>query len=101
MLNALLQGILKFLGVLVSIVLLPINLLISAFFPDLSQHISAIDSFLPTLSNGVGFFSSLFPPLFRSLLFIALSTILIYYTVYWSYMAIAKIWALIQKIKMW
>ena len=54
MINAILTGIMKLIISLVSILLKPIDLLISAALPDLSSGISAVGNFLNLIKQGLG-----------------------------------------------
>lgn len=102
MINALLKGILKVITKLLSLFLLPINLLINQLFPDMSAAIGHFNTFVNTyLGNTLTFFFSILPPIFRSIILIWLTFLITYYTVYYSYLAIIKIFDLIQKIKFW
>lgn len=102
MINGILKGILKVITKLLSLFLLPINLLINQLFPDMTTSIQHFNTFVSTyLGSTLSFFFSILPPIFRSTLFIWLTFVIAYYTIYYSYLAIVKIFDLIQKIKFW
>lgn len=102
MINGILKGILKVITKLLSIFLLPINLLVNQLFPNMSTAIGHFNTFVNTyLGSTLSFFFSILPPIFRSIIFIWLTFLISYYTIYYSYLAIVKIFDLIQKIKFW
>ena len=101
MFKILMNGLLSLLMTIVNIVLTPINALIGTLFPNLSNYISGVMNLLAKLLNGIAYVSNFMPPLFKGLVIITLTTLIYYYMIYWSYTAISKAWALIQKIKLW
>ena len=102
MINALLNGILKVITTLLNVFLLPINLLIDNLFPDMTEAISHFNNFVTTyLGSPLSYFFNLLPPIFKSIMLLWLTFLVSYYTVYYSYLAIIKIWSIIQKIKFW
>lgn len=102
MINAIINGILKVLIMVLDIVLLPINTLIENVFPSMANAIQTFTNFLDNvLGNNMVFFFHILPPTFRSLLVIWFTFVISYYTIYYTYLAILKIWAIIQKIKFW
>lgn len=102
MIKALINGLLKLLLMILNIVLLPINALIENVFPDMANAIQTFTNFLNNIiGNNMVFFFHLLPPIFRSLLVIWFTFVISYYTIYYTYLAILKIWTIIQKIKFW
>lgn len=102
MIKALLNGILKVITTLIGFLLTPINALFTNLFPDMSSAISSFNTFVNTYIGGaLSYFFSLFPPIFRSLLVIWFTFVISYYGIYYTYKAIIKIFAIIQKIKFW
>lgn len=103
MIRAIINGILSLVQGLINIILIPVNLLIEPLFPDsITNAISNFNTFLTTYVGGaIGWFSNLFPPIFKSLVGIALTFMIGYYAFVWTYTAIVKIWNVIQKIKFW
>lgn len=101
MFKLIMNGLLSLLMTIVNIVLAPINAIIRTLFPNLGQYISAVINLLANLLNGIAFVSNFMPPLFKGLVIITLTTLIYYYTIYWSYTALSKAWTLIQKIKLW
>ncbi len=75
MINAILKGIMSLIIGLVSILLKPIDLAISAALPDLSQALSAVGSFFQLALQNLGFALDL-----TGLSSTAISIIVLYYT---------------------
>ena len=102
MINAIINGLLKLLLMILNIVLLPINTLIENVFPDMASAIQTFNNFISNvLGNNMVFFFHLLPPIFRTLLFTWFTFVISYYSIYYTYKAILKIWEIIQKIKFW
>lgn len=103
MFKLLFNGILSVVKSLISLVLYPINALVETLFPN--SIINAIGNFNTFINQYVGgalgWFGNLFPPIFKSLVVIALTFMIGYFTFVWTYTAIVKIWNVIQKIKFW
>lgn len=75
MINAIITGFFNVIISLVGVVMVPIDLLIQQFLPDLSTAISAIGSMFALVGNVLGFIISL-----TGLSSTALSLIVMYYT---------------------
>lgn len=102
MIKALLNGLLSIITSLLNIFLLPINALIENVFPDMANSISTFNSFINTYVGGtLSYFFSILPPTFRGLLVLWFTFVISYYSVYYTYTGIIKIWSIIQKIKFW
>ena len=103
MFKLLFNGILNVVKSLLGLILAPVNALVEGLFP--SSLTSAISNFNTLINNyvvgGVSWFGNLLPPIFKGLVVMALTFIIGYYTVVWSYTAIIKIYNVIQKIKFW
>lgn len=54
MINKLLMGIIKLIVSLVTVILSPIDALITSALPDLSNALTAVGSFFRLISNGIG-----------------------------------------------
>lgn len=102
MVKALLNGILNVITSLLNIFLLPINALIENLFPDMSSAIDTFNNFISKYVGGtLSYFFSILPPIFRGLLVIWFTFVVAYYSVYYTYLGVIKIWNVIQKIKFW
>lgn len=102
MIKALINGILNLLLKVADIILTPLNLLFENLFPNVSNMISTFSTFVNTYIGGaLSYFFNLLPPIFRGLLITFLTFVIAYYGVYYTYVAIKKIFEVIQKIKLW
>ena len=102
MINAILKGFLSFLSKIASIILSPIDSLISNLFPDMAVALNSFNTMLNSyVGNSLTWFFSLIPPITRSLLLIALTFLIGYYSFIWTYSLLIKVWSIIQKIKVW
>lgn len=103
MFKLLFNGILSVVKSLLGLILAPVNALVTALFP--SSLTSAIGNFNTLINTyvvgGVSWFTNLLPPIFKSLVIMALTFMASYYIFVWSYTAIIKIYNVIQKIKFW
>ena len=102
MIKGILNGILKALVTVVGFLLTPINSLISNAFPDMATSIATFNSFITNyFSSNLAYFFSMFPPTFKTLLVLFITFSIGYYSIYYGYIAIVKIFNVIQKIKFW
>jgi hypothetical protein len=102
MIKSLLNGILKIVTTLIGFILTPVNALFTNLFPDMSNAISTFNTFVNTYVGGaLSYFFSLFPPIFRTLLILWFTFVIAYYSIFYTYKAIIKIFTIIQKIKFW
>lgn len=87
---------------IITVVLTPINLIVSNFFPNLATIINSFNAALSIyLGGGLSYFFNLIPPTSRTLILLYLSILLAYYTGIFAYHLILKIFQIIQKIKIW
>lgn len=102
MIKAILNGILKMVTSAINLVLTPVNALFANIFPNMSSAISTFNTFVTRYLGGtLSYFFSLFPPIFRNLLVIWFGFVVAYYGIYFTFVAVLKIWNIIQKIKFW
>lgn len=102
MIKTLLNGILKAITSVVGFILSPINALFNNLFPDMSSAISTFNNFVTSyLGGALSYFFSLFPPIFKSLLVLWFTFVIAYYSIFYTYKMIIKIFNIIQKIKFW
>lgn len=93
--------IINILATLVQIVCLPINAVITATLPNLSNTITQVTSSISTAFNGMGWALSILPyPVIAALTFI-LGCEIAKHTIYISTYALIKVFNLLQKIKLW
>lgn len=94
-----------FLGVatsLVSVILIPIDLIFSSLFPNLTSYINNFNNVLTTYVTPIsGYFISMLPPISRSLFFIYIDFLVLLGTALLTYRAIILVFKIINKIKFW
>lgn len=102
MIKAIINGLLKLIMSILNVFLLPINLLFENLFPDMTNALGTFNTFINTYVGGtLSYFFSILPPIFRGLLVIWFTFLISYYTIYYTYHGLIKIWGIIQKIKFW
>lgn len=102
MIKAILNGLLSALSGVVSFLLTPVNALVENLFPDMANAIATFNNFVDTyLGANLAYFFSMFPPIFKSLLVMFFTFCIAYYTVHFTYIALVKIFTIIQKVKFW
>lgn len=102
LIKAILNGILNALVGVVSFLLTPLNNLVSTLFPNMASAIGTFNSFVDNyLGSNLAYFFSMFPPIFKSLLVLFFTFCIAYYTVYFTYIMLVKIFTIIQKVKFW
>lgn len=102
LIKAILNGILNALVGVVSFLLTPLNNLVSTLFPNMASAIGTFNGFVDNyLGSNLAYFFSMFPPIFKSLLVLFFTFCITYYTVYFTYIALVKIFTIIQKVKFW
>lgn len=90
------------LGILVQIIIFPINSLISFLFPDFTNIVTNFSNSLNLfITAPVGFIMYHIPPITKTILLTYLTFLLGYYTIIWTYRAIIIIPHIIKKIKFW
>lgn len=100
--GTILDLILSFIGTICSIVLFPINAIISFFFPNFSTLIESVSTGITRLATApIGYFAYHIPPLTRSVLLVYLAIMVAYYSFIWTYRGIILIPTVIKKIKFW
>lgn len=102
MIKAIFNGLFKMINKLIGVIFKPLNSLILALFPGFMNVISTFDSFVSKyIGSNLSYFIHIFPPIFRSILFVAIEFMISYYTFSLTYKAITKIYSIVQKIKFW
>ena len=92
--------IINLLALMINIVIIPIDFLVSTFFPNLSLQIQHFNEGLSLLATSpIGFIMYHIPPYTRGLLLVYVSFMISYYTIIWTYRRIIIIPRVIQKIK--
>lgn len=101
MFKALFNIIIGLLSTLVQIVCLPINAVMKATMPDLTEKISFVTTNIPKYFSGVGFALSWLPDTIVGILVFIVAVEVAKYTIYLSVHGVIKIWNLFQKLKFW
>lgn len=105
MIGALLSGlfnlILTMLATILQVVLLPINALFTGIFPDLNTEITNVVSGFSKALEGLGWAISLIPPVIKTTLLLIFTIEIALFVVLKSTKMTAKLWKLLQKIKLW
>lgn len=93
---------LKLITNICNIVLHPINLLLTNFFPDFSNVINTFNETLTLIGgNALDYIVHLIPPTTLSVIQIYLTIVVSYYTISISIHVILKVWTIIKNIKIW
>lgn len=101
MFKALFNVIINMLATLIQIIVWPINSVISATLPDLSDKILAVTNSLNTMFDSITWALGVIPtPIIETALFI-LTIEIAKHTIFISTHALIKVWNLMQKIKFW
>lgn len=105
MIGALLSGlfnlILTLLSTIVQIVLLPLNLLFSGVFPDLTDKIQQVVQGFADALSGIGWAVAIIPPIIRTTLLFIFTIEVGLFVILKSTRMTAKLWKVIQKLKLW
>lgn len=102
MIKVLFNGLFKMINKLLGVIFAPLNSLILALFPGFMNIISNFNTFVNKyIGSNLSYFIHIFPPIFRSILFVAIEFMIAYYTFSLTYKSITKIYGIIQKIKFW
>lgn len=102
MIKFILNGFLNALTGVVSFLLTPINALVANLFPDMASAIGTFNNFVDTyLGSNLSYFFSMFPPIFKSLLVLFFTFCIAYFTVHFTYIALVRLFTIIQKVKFW
>lgn len=101
MINLIIQTLFALITWLVNIILTPINLLFDGLFPDLPEFGPMFSALLSKFIPYIHYLISYIPPTLYFVMRAYVSFIVDFYLIYWSYLAITKLWTILQKIKFW
>lgn len=102
MINAILNGLLNFIKSVISIILTPIDLLISGLFPNFSSQISTFNVVVTQyIGDGLNYFTTIIPSGTKTLIVIYLTFLLTLFGLSISIHAILRILKIVKNIKMW
>lgn len=101
MVKALLNVLINLIATIIQIVCWPINSLISAALPDMSNKILSITSTFNSVFDSITWAIGLIPaPIIEVLLFVLLCEVA-KHTIFVSTHVLVKVWNVFQKIKFW
>ena len=102
MINAILNGILKFILVIVDSIMTPINVLLSTLFPNINSYLGrfiyVLEHFIVNFSY---YFLSILPVNTRWLVITYLQFLVSYYTIYGVVWVVYAVFKLIKNLKIW
>lgn len=105
MIGSLLSGlfnlILELVATVIQIVVLPLNLAVTALLPDVSQSITNTLSGFTQLFTHLGWAINILPETFIDILLVILGIRLAVYIIGNNTMRLVRVWNLLQKIKFW
>lgn len=101
MINAILKGLLNIIATLIQVISWPINELVSASVPDISEQINQVTTTFNTIFGGIGWALGFVPPVLLGTLTFILTIEICKHTIYLSTHTLINIWRLFQKIKFW
>lgn len=101
MIKAILNVLINLMGTLVQVGSLPLNAIITATLPDLSDKITEATSNIPNIFNGMAWALSFIPPYILTVLIFIVTCEIAKHTIKVSSHALIKAWNLFQKIKFW
>lgn len=88
-------------GVILGIVLLPINAILVTLFPGIADTISTLSQTLTNLFSNFSWALGLVPETLISTVLLILGFEIAKHTIYQATHLVIKMWALIQRIKVW
>lgn len=101
MFKILFNMIFSIIGVILGIVLLPINAILVNLFPGISETISTLSLSLSSLFSNFNWALGLVPETLISTILLILGFEIAKHTIYQATYLVIKMWALIQRIKVW
>lgn len=101
MLQQIFQFILSLIASLIQVIVWPINQIITALLPDLSDKIVYVSNNLATLFTGFTWGIGLIPPVVVTTLLFIISVEIARYSIFISTHLISKIFLIIRRIKFW
>ena len=102
MAKALFSVLFKVIKSIATLVLTPVNLLVSNLFPDLSNLISTFNNSVTLVITGsMNYFFHILPPLCRGFVLLWITLLIAFYTVSFTLHAILKVYTIIKNIKIW
>lgn len=101
MFKILFKIIINLLATVIQLIVWPINQLISATLPDLTNKIADVNSTITNVFNSMTWALGLLPPIIIETLLFIITIEIAKHTIYISTHTLVKVWNVLQKIKFW
>lgn len=101
MFSALFNVIINLLATVIQIIVWPINEIITATMPDISDKIVYVNNSLSSIFTGIGWALGVLPEFVREVLIFILTIEIAKHTIFTSTHMLEKVWTVLQKIKFW
>ena len=101
MFAAIINFFLNLVASIIQVVLIPINLIVSNIFPDLTSQINQVTSGISELFTGIGWALGLLPPGILPVLLFIITIEICKHTIWANARMIVKVWTVLEKIKFW
>ena len=101
MIQAIFRFLLNLLATVIQIVVWPINAIIEATMPDLSNQIAQVTNGISSLFEGIGWALGFLPPGVLAVLLFMITVEIAKHTIFISTHTLIKVWNVLQKIKFW
>lgn len=101
MFSAIVNFFLNLVATIIQVILIPINLIVSNVFPDLTSQINQVIDGISELFSGIGWALGLLPPGILPVLVFIITIEICKHTIWANSHMIVKVWNVLQKIKFW
>lgn len=101
MFAAIINFFLNLVATIIQVILVPINLIVTNVFPDLTSQINQVNSGISELFTGIGWSLGLLPPGILPVLLFIITIEICKHTIWANARMIVKVWTVLQKIKFW
>lgn len=101
MIQAIFRFLMNLLATVIQIIVWPINQLIVATMPDLSNKIQEVTNTISTVFDSIGWALGLIPDSLLATLIFILTIEIAKHTIFTSTHALIKVWNVLEKIKFW
>lgn len=101
MIQAIFKFLMDLLATVIQIIVWPINTVITATLPDLSDKIQSVAEVFATVFNTITWATGLIPDSIIGTVIFILTVEIAKHTIFTSTHALLKVWNVLQKIKFW
>lgn len=101
MFKALFNGIINLLATILQVIVWPINQVIEATLPDISEQIVSVTSTFTSVFDCLGWAVGLIPTPIQIVLIFIITCEIAKHTIFTSTHTLIKVWNVLQKIKFW